>query len=139
MVGDVVHLCPEVEPGCFGKMQREAANESDVQIVVAGTVEVVRRCSRSVAEGIGGCDRCIEQRRLSGRWSYRGYERSRKRCGGAADTWGNIGDGAGIGCGNTLPPLSIDADWAGEGRVDCWRAGALSGVCLAGRGGDRQR
>ena len=32
---------PEVQPGRLAKVQREAANERDVELVVAGTVDVV--------------------------------------------------------------------------------------------------
>src|SRR5271168_4783717 len=60
VIGNVVHLGAKIQPGTFGHVQWEGANQRDIQLVVAGTVDVVRRGTRSVTKGVGRCCRCIE-------------------------------------------------------------------------------
>jgi hypothetical protein len=52
VVGDVVHFAAEAQLRRLRKVQRDAAHEGDIQLVVARTVEVVRSGTRSVGDGV---------------------------------------------------------------------------------------
>ena len=53
VVGDVVQIALEVQPGSFPEVKGEAATKADVQIVVARTVDVIRGSTWQIAEGVG--------------------------------------------------------------------------------------
>ena len=59
VVGNVIQIALQVEPCRFQNVKSEAAAETDVKVVVAWTIDVVRSSPGQIAEGIG---RCVDER-----------------------------------------------------------------------------
>ena len=130
MVGDIVHLGAEVQPGGLAEVQREAANEGEVELVVAGAVDVVGSGTRGVAEDeVWGGLKCPNIDELvRGGLSERAVRRVE------------------VCRSDALTPFAIDASLTAEVGIvgghagSCWRReGALSGVGWAARRRDGQR
>ena len=123
VVGDVVQIGLEAQSRGFSEVKGEAATKADVQVIVAGTVDVVRSGTRRVAEDeVWGRHECtgVYEKRCA-RWRVE------------------------IGACDSVAPFAIDARRASEAGIVSRHAGArarergLRGIGSAAHGRDGQR
>ena len=153
MVGDVVPLSAEVEFGGFSEMQREAAHQSKIELVVARPGDVVWRGTRRIAEGVIVAATCGENRLLAS-WGNRVKKWTLSRNGLASGAGHDIRAGRSgasgcrrgsrscrvVGCpGLAFAPLAVLAGDTREVRIEGCIARAVSGIGLAGGTGDCER
>jgi hypothetical protein len=115
MVGNVVQISLETQPGGFSEVKCEATTKADIPVVIAWTVDVVRSSTRRVAKD-----------EVSG-----GYE-----CFGI---YVNVRWRVERGARDSIPPFAVDAGHAAEGRIVGRHAGSLRGVGSAACSRNGQR